>query len=142
MEEQQLSQALQAIETALRGQFTPVPPDHSVELSTIGTHLSSISNQLVTIADGVSKAMKAELHTEAMRLLQDENAHLMASVSARDRQLQQMRSLIKDLGSPCIGCKKEAWKPHGAECPWSSFNESLQEMLRGGVDEGADQEAG
>jgi len=142
MNESAITAAIGAVESALRSQFTPIPPDNKAELSAIGSHLSSISDQLMTIASGVTEATKAELHTEAMRLLQDENAKLMADMTYRDRQLQQMRCLIKDLGSPCIGCKKEAWKPHSTDCPWSSYNESLQEMLnRGEDDKGADQGA-
>jgi len=108
--------------------------DYSSDLNNIQFAISGVSASLGEIATNMESFAKKTLETESIRLLQEENAELTAAVSESNRRHTKVLHLLRDLSSPCIGCKKEAWKPHNADCEWAASAEQLTEILRANKD--------
>ncbi len=105
-----------------------------MELSSIQSALDTISTTLISAASSISDATKSTVHNDTLRVLQGENTKLMEMVAGQTRQLVQMKQLVKDLASPCIGCKKMAWAPHAADCAWVSTSHLLEGLVDTEVD--------
>ena len=143
MNKDKLQQSLFEIEKALRGMPVEIGQtvddtgfhqrDYLQSLSSIQLSLTNISSSLgglsQAVRDGVFQ-LKKELHSEAMKLLQDENVRLMADITSMERKFAKYTMLLKDLASPCIGCRKAAWQPHNQNCEWAGTDELLKQLFK------------
>jgi hypothetical protein len=123
----------------------PHTPDYSPYIQQIANSLSGINGTLVAVMTALERlAFTAEavgtatLETTAMKVLQEENGRLMATVSSLYISQKQILGCVKDLASPCIGCKKNKWTPHAPDCEWNSeIMSTLEGILDGSINKGS-----
>lgn len=114
-------------------------PDPSPAINALGSNVTAlgykmdqITGQLQVIADVISKAGANLFESTVVMALQTENGALLAENTALLRRQRQLIQVVKDLATPCVGCKKDKWQPHAPDCDWSSdVFETLDELANG-----------
>ena len=114
------------------------------QISSMGSTFSTVANELYQIRNEFTKLSSVAnsigsnlLESTAILQVQKENAELAAQCSKLERKQRFLLSLIRDLGAPCIGCKKVKWTPHTSDCVWGMNLESVVDKLEEELDGGA-----
>lgn len=98
-----------------------------IAVSSLGSNINDISRGAYRISELLEslnqtfvELTKQTLLTASMRLLQEENAKLTLQLSEQERRSKKIMSILLELSSSCVGCRKDRWQPHRLECEWAS----------------------
>ena len=104
-------------------------PDYTSATTQIAASLTKIALILQELETIGHMLIKETLEGEAIKVLRQENVDLMARNTELVLHQRKIGMLLKDLSGPCLGCKKEAWRPHQPDCAWANVDEQLAAIL-------------
>lgn len=99
-------------------------------LANIFGAIREVATQMKTFNENITIAADQLLEATSITVLNRENAKLTSELTSLRVKHGRLAAVVRDLSSPCIGCKKAPWAPHAPNCEWASAaSEAMREAL-------------